>query len=317
MRRALIVLTCLSVVAASCGGDDGDSTDTTSAESASSVVATEPPATEPPATDPPAATDPPDTEPPAPAAIVPEVVCRTSDADAVFAYTNESATAVVLDAASSTLDNAQREDAEFVTVVFAPGRVSPAFWASPRDEGSKLTGQSWTVVGPDGVSRTAAVDDDTPRCNAGLLAPTTGDDRVPELVVTEPAPTGPDTVDVTFSVIGVPETSVCPAGLEPEPVSITWDDDLTGTELTRTATFGVFTTVDGLDAATTAARVTVLDICGFEGTTQAIWPGRAFESLYAGALVCAARQDDGTITVATEAQCPGVAPTGGNRIRPN
>lgn len=316
MRRALIVLTCLSVVAASCGGDDGVSTDSTEAESTTSVVATEPPATEPPATEP-AATDAPTTDPPAPAAIVPEVVCRTSDADAVFAYTNESATPVVLDAASSTLDNAQRADAEFVTVVFAPGRVSPAFWASPSDEGSKLTGQSWTVVGPDGVSRTAAVDDDTPRCSRDLLAPTTDDDRAPELVATEPEPTGADTLDVTFSVIGVPETSVCPAGLEPEPVSIAWDDDSTGTELTRTATFGVFTSTDGLDAATTGARVTVLDICGFEGTTQAIWPGRAFESLYAGASVCAVRQDDGTITVATKAQCPGVAPTGGSRSRPN
>ena len=248
---------------------------------------------------------------------MPEVVCRTSDADVAFAYTNESATPVVLDAASSTLDNAQREDAEFVTVVFAPGRVSPAFWASPRDEGSKPTGQSWTVVGPDGVTRTAAVDDDTPRCNADLLAPTTGDDRAPELVVSEPNPTGTDTVDVTFSVTGVPDTSVCPAGLEPEPVSVTWDDGSTGTELTRTANFGVFETVDGRDAAATAARVTVLDICGFEGTTQSIWPGGAFESLYAGASVCAAREDDGTITVATEAQCPGVAPTGGSRNRPN
>jgi hypothetical protein len=167
------------------------------------------------------------------------------------------------------------------------------------------------------VSRTAAADADTPRCTAELLEPTTGDDRTPDLVVSEPEPSGADTVDVTFSVTGVPDTSVCPAGLDAEPVSFTWDDGSTGTELTRTATFGVFNTVDGLDAAATAASVTVLDICGFEGTTQRIWPGRAFESLYDGASACTARQDDGTVTLATQAQCPGVAPTGGNKTRPN
>jgi hypothetical protein len=313
MRRALIVLTCLSVVAASCGGDDGTTTDSTGAETTSSVVATDPPATDPPATDPPA-TDPAATTA---AAIVPEVVCRVRDGDVVFAYTNESATPVVLDADSSTVENGQLRDAEFITVVFAPGRVSPAFWMSPRRAGRDAPRPAWTVTGPDGVSRTAAADANTPRCTDELLAPTTGDDRTPEMVASEPEASGADTVEVTFSVTGVPETSVCPAGLEPEPVSFTWDDGSTDIELTLTATFGVFTTVDGLDAATTAARVTVLDICGFEGNTQAIWPGREFESLYDGEGVCAVRQDDGGVAFATEAQCPGVAPTGGGRSRPN
>jgi hypothetical protein len=188
---------------------------------------------------------------------------------------------------------------------------------SPRRAGRDAPRPAWTVTGPDGVSRTAAADADTPRCTDDLLAPTTGDDRTPEMVASEPEPSGADTVEVTFSVAGVPETSVCPAGLEAEPVSLTWDDGSTGSELTRTATFGVFTTVDGLDAAATAAGLTVLDVCEFEGTTQRIWPGRAFESLYVGASVCAARQGERTVTVATEAQCPGVAPTGGGRSRPN
>jgi hypothetical protein len=315
MRRALIVLTCLSVVAASCGGDDGDSTDSTGAESTTSVVATEPPATEPPATEPPAATDPPAA---AAAAIVPEVVCRVRDGDVVFAYTNESATPVVLESASSTVENSPKRDAEFITVVFAPGRVSPAFWASPRSDRRNAPRPAWTVVGPDGVSRTAAADADTPRCTNDLLEPTTGDDRNPELVASDLADSvDGDSVDVTFSVTGVPGTSVCPAGLDAGPVSFTWDDGSTDTELTRTATFGVFTTVDGLDAAATAAHITVLDICGYEGTTQSIWPGRAFENLYAGASVCAVRQDDGGVVVATEDQCPRVAPTGGSRNRPN
>ncbi len=77
MRRSVVTLLSAALIAASCGGSDGEtsSSETPSEESApastpdSEPAASEPPATEPPATDPPAtepaATEPPPTDPPA------------------------------------------------------------------------------------------------------------------------------------------------------------------------------------------------------------------------------------------------------------
>ncbi|HSL57375.1 MAG TPA: hypothetical protein VK866_05990 [Acidimicrobiales bacterium] len=310
MRRLLAVLLCSALVAAACSDDDTE-TLPTSGEAPDTTVA--PPTTTPPTTAAPAD----------PVAVTPVVVCVRSDATVgpsdfatFFAYESDGTEPVEL--AESTLDGAIPDDDPFVPTLVAPGRVSPAFYAFAAGD-EALT---WTVVGPDGESRTATAGPDTPPCTDELLAPSTGDSRTPALEVTraEVSADGSSlTVDVALT--GVPDLSVCPEGLMAEPVSVRMDDFQLG-GLVEGATFSLtsplFDQADGPGQQTTIpVAALVVDQCGDGDTVQGSWPNGPFESIRDGDLVCATVVDgEVAIEIVTFGGCPGgLPPTGGGRIR--
>jgi hypothetical protein len=334
-RRAAALVAALALVTTACGDDAEDA-----------PVASEVPSTTaaPEATEAPQPTDPPDTTeapatteaptvteaPAAGAALRPEVVCRTfGDApeDVAFAYVNEGPDAVVLDPAATTVVGGDEVDLGFVPVVFAPGRVSPAFWITPTDQ-ELVEGVTWTIVGPDGETREATADLDTPICDEELLAPTTEDPREPQFQFGEPvlAEDG-ESVTFTSSVVGVPEESVCASGLEPSPVSIVIDNvaqmpsDYVAVE-GSTADWSVPLSPpaeDGTRSGFQHVGAIVLDQCGVDGVVQATWPGGSFEDLYGGVRVCLTALD-GSVTLTTSEDDPtctsGLPGTGGGRSRP-
>jgi hypothetical protein len=256
------------------------------------------------------------------APVIPEVLCTdTRYGEVVFAYTNENETAVVVDPASSVVTGAIGSTASTVPVVFAPGRLSPAFWVTPSDPSGAVL-PSWTVVGPDGESRTAGADDTTPSCDDELLTSTTDDQRQPSLEFGDPTLSADDgAVEVTVEVIGVPVDSVCPAGLDPEPVSVTIDDGNGGRAVDAASaewSIPLGPPSDGGErSGLDFVAAMVLDRCGTDGVVQQIWPGGSFESIYDGVLVCVS-ETDGVPRIAVEGDegCTRLPGTGGSRTRP-
>ena len=329
MKRAALLITCLALVVASCGDDEdsspSDSVVATEAPAATDAPAateapttTEAPATTeaPTATEAPAATEVPAAAAPAP--IVPEVVCTGGSVgsdDVYFRYTNEAAEAVAVDEADSFLTGANEFDEPYVPFLFAPGEVSLAFYAVSDDFTQPVT---WTVVGPDGTTRTAAVDETTPECTAELLG--TSDTRTPTLEVSSVTPTDDgSSVTIVVDLLGVPETSVCANGLEAEPVSITMDDGNGGNIVegtTSTWTSEVFPTPDGTgERARFLIGVLAVDQCSGAGVTQSSWPiGEDFEAMIQG--VCVTVEGD-EVDVSTNSTCSDIPATGGGRVRPS
>jgi hypothetical protein len=297
--------TALALLTAACGDSESGGTATSATRATSATSATTPVAALP---------------------IVPEVLCIDAGItnDVAFAYVNEADTAVVLDASGSSVADGDAADFEFVPIVFAPGRVSPAFWITAVADGAE-TLPAWTVVGPDGVSRTASADAATPACTAELLEPTTADPRRPALEFGDPVvSSGGDSVTFSSELVGVPTDSVCAAGLEPQPVSITTDDGGAGeVSVDGPATEWVVELFPAGEGTGRFGRqlvaAEVLDRCAAGGTTQQVWPGGAFDAIYAGVLVCVT-ETDGQISLATDATDPdcrsGLPGTGGTRSRP-
>lgn len=303
MRRLLVLGSCLVLVAAC---SDSGSTASTSSSAA-------------PATNTPG-------EGATAAPLTPEVVCvanngsgDTGEPDYAFAYTNDSAQPVVLSAADSAVANGEAADLVFVTTVFAPGHVSPAFFVTGAAGGEA---PSWTIVGPDGETRTATPDASTPACSEeGDLPPyTTDDPRDPVVEISGLQLNADGSVGFTTTLTGA-DTSVCPEGLDPQPTTITWDDGIGGS-ITEGAT-ATWTVEKSPGIATTFTHRTtvaalVIDGCAYGDDTQAVWPGGVFESLYTGVYVCIA-DVDGTLTASTSQEgtgCEGLPQTGGSRVRP-
>lgn len=299
----------LALIAA-CGSDEEILEGSTTTATDPAPVASAAPETTPTATDPP--------PPAATGAIIPEVLCFTNDGEVAFAYVNENDTAVVLDASSSVVTGADPVDAEFVPVVFAPGRVSPAFFQSSVPAGAPV---EWSVTGPDGETRSVASDDSTPPCDDAILASTVVDDRVATLEVGEPV-LGADgsTVQVQTEWVGFPETSVCPEGLEALPARLTTDD-------TRvTASFdgfagewtGQLRPFEADRRAWIPVGLVVIDQCAAEGTTQSVWSERQLGP-FVGVCVVVTDSDGELTAVVENVTCDAIddfAGTGGNRSRP-
>jgi len=303
MRRLLALGSCLVLVAA-CSDSDSTASTTSSAApvtSTSGVAA-------------------------AAAPLTPEVVCVANNGsgdgeqpDYAFAYTNDSTQPVVLSAADSALVYGEAADLVFVTRVFAPGHVSPAFFVTGDASGQP---PSWTVVGPDGQTRTATPDESTPSCDETLDLPayTVDDPREPIVEISDLLVNADGSVSFTSTLTGA-DTSVCPAGLDPQPTTITWDDGIGGgiTE-GATATWTVEKSPGSAPTFThrTMVAVLVIDGCAYGDDTQTVWPGGIFESLYTGVYVCIA-DVNGTPTASTSQEgtgCEGLPLTGGSRVRP-
>jgi hypothetical protein len=246
---------------------------------------------------------------------VPEAVCFdpfSDERDVAFAYTNEATSAIVLEAAASVSTGSDPADAPLLPRVFAPGRVSPAVWLSSAD--SQFP--SWSITGPDGVTRTATAGADTPECTPALLARTTPDPRQPTVTLQEATPSADGAAfAVTFTVTGV-DTSVCPEGLQPEPVQIVWTDGETSQDGGNTFVTTVTRAAGNISYA--SVRVAVFDQCSSGGVTQPSWPGGPFDELYASGWCLDERSGDLITRVrGDDPECPDLPLTGGSKIRPN
>lgn len=310
MRRLLVLGSCVLLLAACSDSDSDSSSPTTSAPAAvttaGAVTSTSGAA--------------------AAAPLTPEVVCVANNGsgdgtafDYAFAYTNDSDQAVVVESVESYVDNGEEADFVFVPRVFAPGHVSPAFFIT----GAGIdTPPTWTIIGPDGQTRTATPDADTPQCVDGTnpLQRTTADPRDPIVEVSGLQLNSDGTTAFTTTLTGA-DTSACPEGLESRPTTITWDDGLGG-NITQgpSADWTVERFADGGMGFPyqTLVAVLVIDECASSDVSQKVWPGGVFESLYTGVYVCIA-DDNGTLTATTsqdDGDCHGLPHTGGDRIRP-
>jgi hypothetical protein len=283
-RRLLAWSTALALLVAACGDSESDSAEPAATTAPTTATTTPPTASTAPAVAP----------------ITPEVLCVDPMwNDVAFAYVNDADVAVVLEDAASSVSDGEEADLAFVPIVFAPGRVSPAFWITPAvDDG--VTFPAWTVTGPDGVARTAAADDATPTCTDELLVSTTPDSRQPKFEFRD-AVVSADGSFVTFvsDLAGVPATSVCPAGLEPQPVSVVIDDGDGQSSVDGVTATWVVELAPGSTGVVRAryqsVAALVLDQCSADGATQQVWPGGAFDAIYVGVGVCL-NELDGVIT---------------------
>lgn len=255
--------------------------------------------------------------------IEPEVVCVDLDdgsgGDVAFAYVNTGEVGLVVSPGDSTVTNGEEADLALVPVVFAAGRNSPAFWVTPVDPDLPV---SWTVIGPDGIERTATADGDAPACTPELEEPEPADPRLPGLSIVDAALADDGSLAVvTLELIGVPELSVCGAGLEPRPVSIefTVTSRVAGELVTVTAAgprveFVVEATVDPV-LASNAVSVLVLDRCELGGAVQTSWPAGLFHEVY-GAEVCVLVDGEVNAYLYGEEGSCGLPRAGGARVRP-
>lgn len=256
-------------------------------------------------------------------AITPVALC-VSDAndgesfDVAFGYVNDSDRAVVVDRSASLVVNGDAADEPFVTMVFAPGTVEPAFWITISDREAETT---WTVTGPDGVARSATADLEV-RCSADTPESSVTHDRTP-VVAIDDLVLSADGAAATFTatLTGI-DTSVCPAGLEPQEVAVTWDagDGVVVGE-GPTAAFTqplVDDPATGGRAERALVTALVIERCASDGVVQPIWAGGSLGELYRGVMVCITELD-GTLEYTTsqdDGGCQRLGITGGGRVRP-
>jgi hypothetical protein len=309
MHRRFLLLGSLALLAVSCGGSNDDDPVATDPPAADAPAATEPATTEPATTE---SSEPPATET---AALIPEVVC-VMGSDVHFAYDNQGSAPVVVDGDDNQLSGDDDEyDEPYVPTVFAPGRVSPVFVAAAFNVATEV---EWALTGPDGTTRTAAPDADTPECTDDLLEPTTPDPRTPALEVVGITldPAG-DEVTVELELTGVPPTSVCNEAFDPDPAVIELRDGFgdastEGTTATFTAPVTDFPPIGRVGDFRVVAAVT--DRCSFDGTTFSAWPGGEFDTLLQVQDLCISVA--GAEPEVVEGPCgPRIAPTGGTRNR--
>ena len=247
-------------------------------------------------------------------------MCINFNAATYFGYRNEADQVVSVDPASSAVAGAEPDDEAYVPTLFAPGRVSPAFYVFAVDPEIPV---SWTITGTDGVGRTATSDPQVPECTDELLQPTVPDERTPSIEIGAPQLSADgSTVTIETTAVGVPRLSVCADGLTAEPASVRMDDGNGGSTTAGNVsqwTADVLTfQPEGRRVATFIVSALVVDRCSGADVTQSSWPNGAFDDMRNGLTICA------TVTNTTVSidsfyggLCGGLAPTGGARIRPS
>ncbi len=320
-RRTVSLSIALSLIMIGCGGssDDAAAPASSAPAPASSAPASSAPTsvsvtTEPVTTDsvtlPAAAETPP---------LVPEVVCLDHDLRVWFGYDNQSSSVVVVGGDGNRLQSADPDDEPFVPTLFAPGRVSPAFVALPGPTVADPRDVTWELTGPDGVVRTAHVDDDTPACDdEPLLRINDGDARTPVLEVRNAAVSAAGEITLDFVLTGVPELSVCNAAFDAEPVVIRFEDGNDQVLAEGPSLLAVTAPVVDYRSIGPAApydlSVVVIDRCSYDGTTFSSWPTGAFEALLLGEVVCVSVPDGSDPEIVDET-CSDLGLTGGSMIR--
>lgn len=254
------------------------------------------------------------------AAITPTLLCVDERSRHYFAYVNDAdAPAVIELGADNQLTGGTDDDEPFVTEVFAPGRVSPAFWVSTPTGDPPV----WTVTGPDGETRTSDTGEPPARCTDDLLRPTTPDDRVGGIEVddVELLDDG-DTVQFEVRLVGVPGTSRCHEAFEPDAVRVRIVDPATDRVVdgaTVTSTWPLF--LDPLDkGAARRAHVPlhayVSDRCRAGDVVAESWPNGPLADLQDGRFACIVERPGGFDVEVDDSGCPFLPPTGGGRVRP-
>jgi hypothetical protein len=234
--------------------------------------------------------------------------------DYAFAYTNDSAQAVVVESVESYVDNG--EEADFVFVPRPPRSCSRVLHHGRRQRALP----TWTIIGPDGQARSATPDADTPSattmpCSSARPGCAIRSWRSRGQLIAD------GTVAFTTTLTGA-ETSACPEGLEPRPTTITWDDGIGGNFTQGPTAEWTVERFEGTGMAfpyQTLVAVLVVDECASSDVAQKVWPAGVFESLYTGVYVCIA-DDNGTLTATTsqnDGECHGLPQTGGTRVRPS
>ncbi len=293
MRRFLIVATSFSLLAVGCSSDlqPYGQPATTAPEPAPIAIDTTGPATSTTSASTTTSTSTTSTAAVSRSPIIPEVLCvgqtnggtnrLSAETSVYFAYSNAGSSAAVVDAGpDNELTNGYPGDEPLVPTVFAPGRVSPAFSSYVQEDG---TVPSWTLRGPDGAMRSTKISKDTPECTEALLTPTLTDPRRLDLAFSyHPSPEFSfpvKKIDLTITVIGAGQKSLCAEGLEPEAPVVWFENSESGT--TPGATFNQTLTVkDAVNATTgepslvasTSVAAHLVDICGAQDSTSESWP---------------------------------------------
>lgn len=218
--------------------------------------------------------------------LTPYVVCVSEFQGAAwFGYENGSGRPVAVpEGPRNRLEGTDARDAPRPPVLFGTGRVEPAFFAAfdpfvderdepvldrasaagDREQVPSTASITWTLVGPDGVERSAVATPDGPACEPDRI---TFDDRRIEIELVDVTASG-RSADVRVEVTGDVTTSVCAAGLTPLPPASWVGDVLAPPRPGSTASFRVTPGPSGL----LTLRAWILDRCGFEGLVSGSWP---------------------------------------------
>jgi hypothetical protein len=256
--------------------------------------------------------------------VTPEVICADSRGALFFGYTNSSDLPARIDGTNNALTGST-EDLALAPTLFGLGHVTPAFWAYGDDAGNDPT---WTLIGPDGTSRTAARTDATPDC-PDTQPKADGDARTPDLLFAYALPRDlvgdPTSVHLTAEMVGADGPSACPGGLTAQPgkLFVQREDEpaIAGTRLELDLPFTPFTDPVSKHTyllAETGIEGIVVDTCTAGDASTKSWPlGEDFERLREGVMVCI-RYDDFRTTMEVVDQpynCAGLPLTDGVRIR--
>jgi hypothetical protein len=339
-RRVLAVLLTCAVLAA-CGSDSSGATESTAGTA--SIVATVPATTAEPTTEVPVAepvttetvvaTTEPTVAPRVVGPLVPEVLCVTGldrealTGDVYFSVDNQSSDPVVVaDPARNVLAGAMNAaaggDNPLVPTVFGVGRTSPAFLAVAGSDSV-----SWSLTGPDGVTRTATATLDSPFCDVGSTDSSIGDDRQYSLTYEIISWTGTPPTDVTILIAPTdPSTTMsrCGAGLEALPSRtglLVNGEILPIDEPLPLPVYTSFPSIGERIQTRVPVEYIVVDRCAYDGVESRQWPmGDVPADFGYGQLVglsfCAVLDGDEVLQAPFD-DCIWVLPTGGSRVRPS
>lgn len=213
-------------------------------------------------------------------ALEPFVVCVDElEAVAWFGYRNDAYLPLAAPGGpGNRLDGGDPLDAPRVPELFGTGQVEPAFMArfTTVDADTATDGDpwswepiTWTLVGPDGVERSAVATIDGPVCDPGEIS---FDDRRVELALVDVTVSDALDVDVLVELTGDVALSVCAPGLEPLAPLILIEPD--GEELRPGPAASIAVPLAGEDLVATRLSIAgwLVDQCTADGAVSGSWP---------------------------------------------
>jgi hypothetical protein len=213
-------------------------------------------------------------------------------------------------------------DNPLVPTVFGLGRTSPAFSAVSRSDSV-----SWSLTGPDGVTRSATATIDSPTCTEDLLQSSIGDDRDFSLEFGIVSAAGTPPTDLRLLIAPTDPSTIrsrCGAGLEALPAQTRYlvNGELrpVGEPLELQMEPPLVPDARVTHVASAYVDYVVVDRCAFDGVESQQWPMgpnyTEFGYFDLSPDVCVTY--DGTeLRLDDFTPCPGLPVTGGSRVRPS